>query len=71
MQAAIDHDKADLERMKADLDRAEELFKEQLLAKQDFELKKFTYEAQVAAVQRVRSPPGAGPAQREQTGRAA
>ena len=50
MQAAIDHDKADLERMKSDLDRAELLFKEQLLAKQDFELKKFTYQAQQAAV---------------------
>ena len=38
MQAAIDHDKADLARMKADLDRAEALYKEQLMAKQDFEL---------------------------------
>ena len=40
MQAAIDKDKADLARMKAELDRAEALFKEQLMAKQDFELQK-------------------------------
>jgi HlyD family secretion protein len=49
--AALDHDKADQERMKSDMDRATELFKENLLAKQDYELKKFTYDAQVAAIQ--------------------
>ncbi len=51
MEATLDHDKADLDRMKSDMDRADALYKEQLLAKQDFELKKFTYEAQVAALQ--------------------
>jgi HlyD family secretion protein len=51
MIAALEHDKADLQRMKADMDRAEALYKEQLMAKQDYELKKFTYEAQVAAIQ--------------------
>jgi HlyD family secretion protein len=50
MQAALDHDKADLERMKAEYDRSESLFKEKLLAKQDFDLKRYTYEAQVAAI---------------------
>jgi len=50
MQAALDHDKADLERMKAEYDRSELLFKEKLLAKQDFDLKRYTYEAQVAAI---------------------
>jgi HlyD family secretion protein len=50
MQAALDHDKADLERMKAEYDRSEQLFKEKLLAKQDFDLKRYTYEAQVAAI---------------------
>src|SRR5215472_6275686 len=49
-QAAIDKDKADLDRMKADFDRSQSLFNEHLLAKQDFEMKKFTYQAQVAAV---------------------
>jgi HlyD family secretion protein len=50
MQAALDHDKADLARMKADYDRSQELYNEKLLAKQDFELKRYTYEAQVAAI---------------------
>ncbi|MGB9457787.1 MAG: efflux RND transporter periplasmic adaptor subunit [Bryobacteraceae bacterium] len=50
MQAGLDHDKADLDRMKADYDRAQELFNDKLLARQDFELKKFTYEAQEAQI---------------------
>jgi HlyD family secretion protein len=50
MRAAVDHDKADLDRMKADFDRAQELFNEKLLARQDFELKKYTYEAQKAQI---------------------
>ncbi len=50
MEAGLDHDKADLDRMKADYDRAQELFNAKLLARQDFELKKFTYEAQVAQI---------------------
>jgi HlyD family secretion protein len=67
MQAAIDHDKADLARMKADLDRAEELYKEQLMAKQDFELKKFTYQAQVSAVRESETRLTGARAAREQT----
>jgi len=50
MRAALDHDKADLDRMKADFERAQELFNEKLLARQDFELKKYTYEAQKAQI---------------------
>lgn len=50
MQAGLDHDKADLDRMKADYDRAQDLFNAKLLARQDFELKKFTYEAQKAQI---------------------
>ena len=50
MQASLEHDKADLDRMKADYDRAQDLFNEKLLARQDFELKKFTYEAQKAQI---------------------
>ncbi|HUB34270.1 MAG TPA: efflux RND transporter periplasmic adaptor subunit [Bryobacteraceae bacterium] len=67
MQAQIDHDKADLARMKADLDRAEALYKEQLMARQDFELKKFTYEAQVSAVKESETRLVGAKAQREQT----
>ena len=33
--------KADLARMKTELERAESLFKEQLIAKQEFDLKKY------------------------------
>ena len=50
MQAAVEHDKADLDRMKADYQRAEQLFNEKLGAKQDFEMKKYVYDAQVAAI---------------------
>jgi HlyD family secretion protein len=67
MQAAIDRDKADLARMKADLDRAESLYKENLMAKQDFDLKKFTYEAQQAAVKQSETRLTQARAQREQT----
>jgi HlyD family secretion protein len=67
LKAAIDHDKADLDRMKADLDRAESLYKEQLMAKQDFELKKFTYAAQMAAVKESETRLTQARAQREQT----
>jgi len=66
MQAAIDHDKADLDRMKADLDRAEALYKEQLMAKQDFELKKFSYQAQQSAVKESEARLTQARAQREQ-----
>jgi len=50
MQAALEHDQADLDRMKADYQRAEQLFNEKLGAKQDFEMKKYVYDAQVAAL---------------------
>jgi len=66
MQASIEQSKADLARMKADLDRAESLYKEQLMAKQDFDLRKFTYEAQVAAVKASDTRVTQARAQREQ-----
>ena len=50
MEAGIEKDKADLERMKADFDRSDALHKEHLLAKQDYDMKKYTYQAQVATV---------------------
>ncbi|MCU1237475.1 MAG: secretion protein HlyD family protein [Candidatus Solibacter sp.] len=50
LQAQIDKDKADLNHTKADFDRSESLYKEHLLAKQDWELRKFTFEAQQATV---------------------
>jgi HlyD family secretion protein len=49
-QALIDHSQADLEHAKLDYDRAKELFKGQLLAKQDFDAKKAVYDAAVASL---------------------
>ena len=67
MQAALDHDKADLDRMKADFERAQDLFNEKLLARQDFELKKFTYEAQKAQIAESQTRILQARAQRDQT----
>jgi HlyD family secretion protein len=66
MVAALEHDKADLQRMKADMDRADALYKEQLMAKQDYELKKFTYDAQEAAIRESESRITQARAQKEQ-----
>jgi HlyD family secretion protein len=49
-QAMIDHSQADLEHAKLDYDRAKELFKDQLLAKQDFDTRKATYDAAAASL---------------------
>jgi HlyD family secretion protein len=67
MRAALDHDRADLNRMKADYQRAEELYNEKLGAKQDFEMKKYTYDAQVAALAESQARITQAQAQREQT----
>jgi HlyD family secretion protein len=67
LKAALDHDKADLDRMKADYQRAEELYNEKLGAKQDFEMKKYTYDAQVAALAESKARITQAQAQREQT----
>ncbi len=66
MQAALERDKADLARMKSDLDRAQALFKEQLMARQDFELKEATYRSQQAAIQESEARVAQARAQREQ-----
>jgi len=67
MEAGIEKDKADLERMKADFDRSQSLFNEHLLAKQDFEMKKFSYQAQVATLHESEMRLVQARAQREQT----
>jgi HlyD family secretion protein len=66
LQASIEQSKADLARMKSEVDRAEALFKEQLMAKQDFDLKRFSYEAQVQAVKASEARVTQARAQREQ-----
>jgi HlyD family secretion protein len=50
MQAVIDKDKADLDHAKADYERSQSLYNEHLMAKQDFELRKFAFDAQQATV---------------------
>ncbi len=67
MQAQIDKDKADLEHAKAEFDRSESLYKEHLLAKQDWELKKFAFEAQQATVRQSEMRLVQSRAQREQS----
>ena len=67
MQADIDRTKADLARMKSDFERAESLYKDQLMAGQEFELKKATYDAQLAVVRQSEARLVQARAQREQT----
>ncbi|HEY1946242.1 MAG TPA: efflux RND transporter periplasmic adaptor subunit [Bryobacteraceae bacterium] len=50
-QAQVDHDRADLEQKKGDLKRAQDLFNDKLIAAQDFESKKVTYDLAVATLQ--------------------
>ena len=67
MQAAIDKDKADLEHAKAEFDRSQSLYNEHLLAKQDFDMRKYAYEAQQATVRQSEMRLVQARAQREQT----
>jgi HlyD family secretion protein len=67
MATQIEKDKADLERMKADFDRSDALYKEKLLAKQDYDLRRFTYEAQLATIKQSEQRLVQARAQREQS----
>jgi HlyD family secretion protein len=66
MQAALEKDRADLDRMKSELDRTQSLFNEKLAAKQDLDLKKFTFEAQQAAIRESEARVAQAKVQREQ-----
>ena len=66
-QADIDRNQADLARMKSDYDRAQSLYKDKLMALQDYELKKATYDGQVAVVRQSQAKLVQARAQREQT----
>ena len=50
-QANIDEAKADLEQKKLDFDRAQALYNDQLIAKQDFDAKKAAYDVSVATLE--------------------
>ncbi|MCX6610494.1 MAG: biotin/lipoyl-binding protein [Acidobacteria bacterium] len=49
-QASIDRAKSDAERSRLDFDRAKQLFEEKLIARQEYETKKSTYESNQAAI---------------------
>jgi len=66
-QALIDHSQADLEHAKLDYDRAKELFKSQLLAKQDFDTRKATFDAAAAALNEQQTRLAQANSSREQT----
>jgi HlyD family secretion protein len=66
-QALIDHSQADLEHAKLDFDRAKELFNEKLLAKQDFDTRKATYDAAAAALNEQQTRLAQARSAREQT----
>ena len=50
MEASVEHATADLEQKKLDWDRAQALYKDGILAKQDFDAKKAAYDLDVASV---------------------
>ena len=66
-QAVIDHSQSDLDHAKLDYDRAQELFKGQLLAKQDFDAKKAAYDAAAASLKADQTRLVQARSQREQT----
>lgn len=49
-QAAVERTKAELERARVDFERTQKLYNDKLVPRQDFDQKKSTYDAQVAAV---------------------
>jgi HlyD family secretion protein len=65
-QAIIDRSKADLERARLDYARAQDLYKDQLMAKQDFDARKAAYDSAVAAVHEQQTRLVQARAQREQ-----
>jgi HlyD family secretion protein len=65
-QAIIDRAQSDLERAKLDYDRSKDLYKSQLLAKQDFDTKKAAYDSAVAALREQQTRLIQAKAQREQ-----
>ncbi len=66
-QAGVDRAKAELERARLDYDRAGQLWKEKLIAKQEFDGKKAQYDALEAALREAQARVSQMRAQREQT----
>ena len=55
-EANVEHAKADLEQKKLDWDRAQALFKDGIMAKQDYDAKKAAYDLDVANVAQAVAP---------------
>jgi HlyD family secretion protein len=66
-QAMIDNSQAGLDHAKLDYDRAKELFKDQLLAKQDFDTRKAAYDAAAASLNEQQTRLAQALSSREQT----
>ena len=67
-EANVEHAKADLEQKKLDYDRAKALFKDQIMAKQDYDAKKAAYDLAVATLAQSNAALGQAKAQ-TQSGR--
>lgn len=65
-EAGVERAKADLERLRIDYERAQQLAKDKLIAQQEFDTKRATYEAQKAAVRESQTRVDQAKAQREQ-----
>ncbi len=65
-QASIERAKADLERARLNFDRAQQLFKDQLIAKQDFDQRRSEYDSLAAAVRETEARLAQAKAQRTQ-----
>jgi HlyD family secretion protein len=61
-EANVEHAKADLEQKKLDWDRAQALYKDGIMAKQDYDAKKAAYDLDVASVAQAvaQAQPGQG-----------
>jgi HlyD family secretion protein len=66
-QAQVDHDRADVEQKKIDLQRSKQLYDAQLLAPQDFEAKQVLYNLAVATLQQSERRVAQAGAQRAQS----
>lgn len=66
-QATIDRSKADLENSRLNYQRAEQLFKDKLVAKQEFDMRRTDFDSRAAAVREAEARFAQTKAQREQT----
>jgi HlyD family secretion protein len=66
-QATVDRTKADLEKARIDFQRGEELWKSKLIARQDYDVRKSTYDSQLASLRGAEASLKQMTAQRDQS----